>query len=72
MGRRLHDDVGRTSCQRGADLIGATRDVNFPMPYGLWPGSGAVLAAIEVAAERKASTVVGNAFAVASAAATSL
>ena len=35
---------------RGAELIGATRDANFPMPDGPWPGTGAVLAAIEVAA----------------------
>ena len=26
---------------RGAELIGATRDANFPMPDGLWPGTGA-------------------------------
>ena len=40
---------------RGAELIGATRDANFPMPDGPWPGTGAVLAAIETAAGRKAS-----------------
>jgi len=45
---------------RGAELIGATRDANFPMPDGPWPGTGAVLAAIEVAAGRKASHVVGK------------
>jgi HAD superfamily hydrolase (TIGR01450 family) len=62
-----HDDVVyeelRIAAQaviRGAELIGATRDVNFPMPDGLWPGSGAILAAIEVAAERKAEAVVGK------------
>ena len=37
---------------RGAELIGATRDANFPMPDGLWPGTGAVLAAIETATGR--------------------
>ena len=34
---------------RGAELIGATRDASFPMPDGMWPGTGAVLAAIETA-----------------------
>jgi HAD superfamily hydrolase (TIGR01450 family) len=45
---------------RGAELIGATRDANFPMPDGAWPGTGAVLAAIEVASGRKADHVVGK------------
>ena len=45
---------------RGAELIGATRDASFPMPDGAWPGTGAVLAAIEVAAGRKAHHVVGK------------
>ena len=34
---------------RGAELIGVTRDRTFPMPDGPWPGSGAVLAAVEEA-----------------------
>jgi HAD superfamily hydrolase (TIGR01450 family) len=45
---------------RGADLIGATRDANFPMPDGPWPGTGAVLAAVEVATGRQATSVVGK------------
>ncbi len=45
---------------RGAELIGATRDATFPMPDGLWPGTGAVLAAIETATGRKAAHVVGK------------
>jgi HAD superfamily hydrolase (TIGR01450 family) len=45
---------------RGAVLIGATRDANFPMPDGAWPGTGAVLAAIEVASGRQADRVVGK------------
>ena len=45
---------------RGAELIGATRDATFPMPDGPWPGSGAVLAAIETAAGRAADRVVGK------------
>ena len=34
---------------RGAELIGLSRDRTFPMPDGQWPGSGAVLAAVETA-----------------------
>jgi HAD superfamily hydrolase (TIGR01450 family) len=45
---------------RGAELIGATRDATFPMPDGPWPGSGAVLAAIETAAGRPADRIAGK------------
>jgi len=45
---------------RGAELLGATRDATFPMPDGPWPGTGAVLAAIETATGRPASAVVGK------------
>jgi glycerol-1-phosphatase len=45
---------------RGADLVGATRDRTFPMPDGPWPGTGAVLAAVETATERAAGLVVGK------------
>jgi HAD superfamily hydrolase (TIGR01450 family) len=45
---------------RGAELIGASRDAAFPMPDGPWPGTGAVLAAIETATGRQASAVVGK------------
>ena len=53
----------RTATQavlRGAELIGATRDPTFPMPDGPWPGTGAVLAAVEAATGRRASLVVGK------------
>ena len=66
-GRRPRRARPSTSCKiatqavlRGAELIGATRDANFPMPDGLWPGTGAVLAAIEVASGRKADHIVGK------------
>jgi len=52
--------IAAQAVQRGAELIGATRDATFPMPDGPWPGSGAVLAAVEVAAGRKAARVVGK------------
>jgi glycerol-1-phosphatase len=45
---------------RGAELVGATRDRTFPMPDGPWPGSGAVLAAIEAATGREADQVAGK------------
>jgi HAD superfamily hydrolase (TIGR01450 family) len=45
---------------RGAELIGVTRDRTFPMPDGPWPGSGAVLAAVEVATGRRAERTVGK------------
>jgi HAD superfamily hydrolase (TIGR01450 family) len=42
---------------RGAELIGAGRDRTFPMPDGMWPGTGAVLAAVETATGATATTV---------------
>ena len=43
--------------RRGADFLATSRDPTYPMPDGMWPGTGAILAAIEVASERTASTV---------------
>jgi HAD superfamily hydrolase (TIGR01450 family) len=45
---------------RGAELIGTTRDRTFPMPDGPWPGSGAVLAAVEEATGRRAQRIIGK------------
>jgi HAD superfamily hydrolase (TIGR01450 family) len=45
---------------RGAELVGVTRDRTFPMPDGPWPGSGAVLAAVETATGRRADRTVGK------------
>ena len=42
---------------RGAALVGASRDPSFPMPDGPWPGSGALLAAVEYATGRVGATV---------------
>jgi HAD superfamily hydrolase (TIGR01450 family) len=42
---------------RGAFVVGAGRDATFPMPDGPWPGSGALLAAVEFASGRTAETV---------------
>lgn len=38
----------------GAELIAAGRDRTFPMPDGPWPGTGAIVAAIEYATGRSA------------------
>lgn len=42
---------------RGAELVCTSRDATFPMPDGLWPGTGAVVAAVETAAGRVARSV---------------
>ena len=41
----------------GAELIGADRDRTWPMPDGAWPGSGAIVAALEYATGRAARTI---------------
>ena len=38
----------------GAALVATSRDPTMPMPGGEWPGTGAVLAAVEVASGKKA------------------
>jgi HAD superfamily hydrolase (TIGR01450 family) len=62
-----HDDfdfdelrIATQAVLRGAELIGATRDATFPMPDGPWPGTGAVLAAVETATGHRADLVVGK------------
>jgi HAD superfamily hydrolase (TIGR01450 family) len=45
--------------RNGARLFATGRDAVFPTPDGLWPGTGAVLAAIETASGAQA-TVVGK------------
>lgn len=41
----------------GAEMIAADRDRLFPMQDGMWPGSGAIVAALEYATERTALVV---------------
>ena len=56
-----YDDL-RTAAlavQRGADLLATARDPTLPMPEGMWPGTGAILAAVELTAGATA-TVVGK------------
>jgi glycerol 3-phosphatase-2 len=59
-----HDDFSyaelRTATQAvlgGAELIAANRDRTFPAADGLWPGTGALVAAVEYATERTARSV---------------
>jgi glycerol-1-phosphatase len=42
---------------RGADLLATARDPTYPQPDGLWPGTGAILAAVEYATQRSAELV---------------
>jgi HAD superfamily hydrolase (TIGR01450 family) len=59
-----HDEFNfaelRTATQAvltGAEMIAAGRDRTFPAADGLWPGTGAVVAALEYATERTARSV---------------
>jgi len=51
-----YDALKRASfaVQDGAELIAANADASFPAPDGLWPGAGALVAAIEVATGKRA------------------
>ncbi len=40
--------------QGGAALFATSRDPNLPMPGGAWPGTGAILAAVETASRARA------------------
>jgi HAD superfamily hydrolase (TIGR01450 family) len=54
-----YEDVRTASLalQRGADFLATSRDPTYPMPDGFWPGTGAVLAAVETASGRTAAIV---------------
>lgn len=54
-----YDDLRNATLavRRGAELLGTARDPTLPMPDGFWPGTGAILAAVETASETKASIV---------------
>jgi HAD superfamily hydrolase (TIGR01450 family) len=41
----------------GAEIIACDRDRTFPMDDGIWPGSGAIVAALEYATQRRARAV---------------
>ena len=46
--------VAAQAVRRGARLYAAGRDATFPMPDGPWPGTGSVVAAVEVAGGKTA------------------
>jgi glycerol-1-phosphatase len=55
----VYDDL-RNAIQavlRGADLLATARDPTYPQPDGLWPGTGAILAAVEYASGVRAQIV---------------
>jgi glycerol 3-phosphatase-2 len=55
----VYDDlrVATLALHRGADFLATSRDPTHPMPDGLWPGTGAVVAALEYASGRTAAIV---------------
>ena len=55
----VYDDLryAALAARRGADFLATARDPTYPQPDGLWPGTGAILAAVEVASGRKAEIV---------------
>jgi glycerol-1-phosphatase len=55
----VYDDlrVAALAVRRGADFLATGRDPTYPQPDGPWPGTGAILAAVEVASGRTAEIV---------------
>jgi glycerol-1-phosphatase len=49
--------VATLALRRGADFLATSRDPTYPMPDGLWPGTGALLAAVEAASGREAAII---------------
>jgi HAD superfamily hydrolase (TIGR01457 family) len=46
--------------QAGASLVATNADASYPAPNGLWPGAGALLAAVTTTLGRPADIVVGK------------
>jgi glycerol 3-phosphatase-2 len=55
----VYDDlrVATQAVRRGADFLATGRDPTFPQQDGFWPGTGAILAAVEYASGRSAEIV---------------
>ena len=51
--------VGTLAVRRGAEFLTTSRDPTYPQPDGLWPGTGAIVAALETSTGRSA-TLVGK------------
>jgi HAD superfamily hydrolase (TIGR01450 family) len=49
--------VAALALRRGAEFLATGRDPTYPMPDGLWPGTGAIVAALEYATDRKAAVI---------------
>jgi glycerol-1-phosphatase len=49
--------VAALALRRGAEFLTTGRDPTYPMPDGLWPGTGAIVAALEYATDRTAAVV---------------
>src|SRR3954453_11382764 len=48
---------GAPAARRNGDLVATSLDPTYPMPDGLWPGTGAVVRAVEVASGQTAIVV---------------
>jgi glycerol-1-phosphatase len=55
----VYDDLRHAALavRRGADFVATGRDPTYPQPDGLWPGTGAIVAAVEYATGRTAEIV---------------
>jgi HAD superfamily hydrolase (TIGR01450 family) len=55
----VYDDLRQATLavRRGADFLATGRDPTYPQPDGLWPGTGAILVAIEYASGHTAEIV---------------
>jgi glycerol 3-phosphatase-2 len=55
----VYDDLRQAALaiRRGADFLGTGRDPTYPQPDGLWPGTGAIVAAVEYTTGRTAEIV---------------
>ncbi len=62
-----HDDFdygelreGTQALVAGAEMVAVDRDPAFPVEDELWPGTGAIVAALEYASGRRATAIVGK------------
>jgi glycerol-1-phosphatase len=55
----IYDDLRNAALavRRGADFLATGRDATYPQPDGPWPGTGAILAAVETASGATAKVV---------------
>jgi HAD superfamily hydrolase (TIGR01450 family) len=49
--------VAALAARRSGDLLATSRDPTYPMPDGFWPGTGAILAAVEIGSGQTAQVV---------------